>query len=231
MSDPLSSNEALRLENVVRVFNPGPDALRVLDGANLVIERGTIVALVGPSGAGKSTLLHIAGLLENPDSGDVVVGGRKAGALSDHERTVLRRDTLGFVYQYHHLLPEFSALENVVLPQMIKGVSRKQAEIRGMELLSSLGLEARARHRPGQLSGGEQQRTAIARALANGPSLLLADEPTGNLDPHTAETVFDALMKLVREVKLAALVATHNPELAKRMDRVTALSDGKLVDL
>ena len=231
MNNSLLSKEALRLERVVRVFNPGPDELRILDGADLTIERGSIVALVGPSGAGKSTLLHIAGLLENPDSGDVTVGGRKAGALSDYERTLIRRNQLGFVYQYHHLLPEFSALENIVLPQMIKGVARKQAEVRGMELLASLGLEARAKHRPGQLSGGEQQRVAIARALANKPSLLLADEPTGNLDPHTAETVFEALMKLVREVNLAALIATHNPELAKRMDRMVTLQDGKLIDL
>lgn len=231
MSNSLLSKEALRLESVVRVFNPGPDELRILDGAALVIERGSIVALVGPSGAGKSTLLHIAGLLENPDSGNVLVGGQKAGALSDHQRTLIRRDQIGFVYQYHHLLPEFSALENIVLPQMIKGVSRKQAEVRGMELLASLGLEPRAKHRPGQLSGGEQQRVAIARALANKPSLLLADEPTGNLDPHTAETVFEALMKLVREVNLAAVIATHNPELAKRMDRMVTLQDGKLIDL
>ena len=224
------SDAVLRLEGVVRRFNPGANEVRVLNGADLAIERGTIVALVGPSGAGKSTLLHIAGLLEKPDEGRVLFDGVECSRSSDDVRTALRRSRLGFVYQYHHLLPEFSALENVVLPQMIAGRPRQEAEVRGMELLAGLGMDHRAAHRPGQLSGGEQQRVAIARALANGPALLLADEPTGNLDPHTAEAVFDELLGLVRGAGLAALVATHNPELARRMDRVITLKDGQLVE-
>lgn len=224
------SDAVLRLEGVVRRFNPGANEVRVLNGADLAIERGTIVALVGPSGAGKSTLLHIAGLLEKPDEGRVLIDGAECSRSSDDVRTALRRSRLGFVYQYHHLLPEFSALENVVLPQMIAGRARQEAEKRGMALLAGLGMDHRAAHRPGQLSGGEQQRVAIARALANGPALLLADEPTGNLDPHTAEAVFDELLGLVRGAGLAALVATHNPELARRMDRVITLKDGQLVE-
>ena len=186
------------------------------------------VALVGPSGAGKSTLLHIAGLLEKPDSGDVVIAGQNAGRLGDDGRTLIRRDNIGFVYQFHHLLPEFSALENVVIPQSIAGLKRRAAETRARELLAMLGLSERVHHRPGKLSGGEQQRVAIARALANAPRLLLADEPTGNLDPHTAGEVFDLLLRIARRAGLAAVVATHNPDLAGRMGRTVILTDGHL---
>ncbi len=224
------SDAALVLDGIRRAFRQGRDQLNVLDGARLAVRSGEIVALVGPSGAGKSTLLHIAGLLERPDAGEVLVGGEACGKLSDDRRTAIRRRQLGFVYQYHHLLPEFSALENIVLPQMIAGIDRRQAAAKGRELLERMGLTARAEHRPGQLSGGEQQRVAIARALANDPRLLLADEPTGNLDPHTAEAVFDELLRLVRGAGLAALVATHNPELARRMDRVVRLEEGRLVE-
>jgi lipoprotein-releasing system ATP-binding protein len=222
------SEPALALEGVTRGFKQGRGELRVLSGADLTLQQGEIVALVAPSGAGKSTLLHIAGLLEKPDAGEVRIGGEACGALSDDRRTAIRRRTLGFVYQYHHLLPEFSALENVVLPQMIAGVPRRRAAERARELLGKMGLAERTSHRPGQLSGGEQQRVAIARALANAPKLLLADEPTGNLDPHTADHVFDELIRLAREAGLAALVATHNVELAKRMDRILHLADGRL---
>jgi lipoprotein-releasing system ATP-binding protein len=226
------SDLALTLQSVRRAFSQGRgDELRVLDNASLSVARGELVALVGPSGAGKSTLLHIAGLLERPDDGDVLIGTESCGKLSDDRRTAIRRRQLGFVYQYHHLLPEFSALENVVLPQMIAGVSRKAAEVKGRDLLARMGLAPRAEHRPGQLSGGEQQRVAIARALANDPALLLADEPTGNLDPHTADGVFEQLLRLVRDANLAALIATHNPALAGRMDRVVTLQDGCLVEL
>jgi len=225
MSEPI-----LRLDTLQRGFKQGSrEQLHVLNGANLSLSRGEVVALVGPSGAGKSTLLHIAGLLEFPDQGEVWLSGEACGTLSDDRRTAIRRRDIGFVYQYHHLLPEFSALENVVLPQMIAGVSRPKAEARGKELLAKLNLAGREDHRPGQLSGGEQQRVAIARALANQPSLLLADEPTGNLDPQTAEIVFDQLIGLAREQGLAALVATHNPELARRMDRVVTVKDGQLL--
>ncbi|WP_082914809.1 ABC transporter ATP-binding protein [Paramagnetospirillum marisnigri] len=224
------SDDGLRLENVRRSFKQGKDSLDVLQGANMAIRGGEIVALVGPSGAGKSTLLHIAGLLEKPDSGEVYLAGNAAGALGEGERTKLRRLHLGFVYQYHHLLPEFSAVENVVLPQMIAGVSRSKAKLRALDLLTRMGLAERAEHRPGQLSGGEQQRVAICRALANAPRVLLADEPTGNLDPHTAEGVFDELIKLVRGSGVAALIATHNPDLARRMDRTVRLQDGLLVE-
>lgn len=224
------NTEGLQLENVRRSFRQGKDSLDVLRGADLSIRGGEIVALVGPSGAGKSTLLHIAGLLEKPDSGEVRLAGSPAGNLSESERTRLRRLHLGFVYQYHHLLPEFSAVENVVLPQMIAGQSKSKARTRAMDLLGRMGLTERAEHRPGQLSGGEQQRVAICRALANNPRVLLADEPTGNLDPHTAEGVFDELIKLVRGSGVAALIATHNPDLARRMDRVIRLQDGLLVE-
>jgi lipoprotein-releasing system ATP-binding protein len=223
------SEPALALEGVTRGFRQGRGELRVLAGADMVLQGGEIVALVAPSGAGKSTLLHIAGLLEKPDAGEVKINGEACGKLSDDRRTAIRRRTLGFVYQYHHLLPEFSALENVVLPQMIAGTSRRRATEVGRDLLARMGLAERATHRPGQLSGGEQQRVAIARALANGPKLLLADEPTGNLDPHTADGVFDELIRLARGAGLAALIATHNVELAKRMDRVLRLLDGRLV--
>lgn len=225
------TDDALTLNGVCRSFEQGGATLRVLDHADLTIKRGEIVALVGPSGAGKSTLLQIAGLLERPDAGEVIIAGTECAKASDGVRTGLRRAHLGFVYQYHHLLPEFSALENVVIPQMIAGVSRRQAKVRAEELLASLGLAARGPHRPGQLSGGEQQRVALCRALANRPRLLLADEPTGNLDPETAETVFTALMTLVRNEGLAALIATHNPELAKRMDRVVTLKGGTVSEV
>lgn len=221
---------ALRLEGVKRTYEQGGKRLEVLRGAALTVNSGEIVALVGPSGSGKSTLLHLAGLLERPDAGEVFVAGEAAGALSEQQQTELRSRHLGFVYQHHHLLPEFSAVENVIVPQMIAGVAREKATARSKLLLDSLGLGERYEHRPGLLSGGEQQRVAIARALANKPALLLADEPTGNLDPHTAEGVFDALMTLSRDHGLAALVATHNPELARRMDRVVRLEDGVLVE-
>ena len=196
-----------------RTYRTGEDTLAVLSQANLVLQPGEIVALVAPSGTGKSTLLHLAGLLERPDGGAVLVDGRDAGALPDPARTAIRRDAIGFVYQFHHLLGEFSALENVVLPQLIAGKQRRQAETRGRSLLETLGLAARTGHLPGKLSGGEQQRVAIARALANAPKILLADEPTGNLDVGTSGLVFDALLATVRGQGVAALIATHNPEL------------------
>ena len=219
----------LKLSGVVRTFRQGRGTLEVLRGIDLELRAGEIVALVGPSGAGKSTLLHVAGLLEPPDGGDVAITGEPAGALNDDARTRLRRHNIGFVYQYHHLLPEFSALENIIVPQMIAGLRRRDARSRARELLKSLGLAERWNHRPGKLSGGEQQRVAIARALANVPRLLLADEPTGNLDPATAAGVFSVLMQLTRGDGLAALVATHNPNLAASLDRTVRLEDGVLV--
>jgi len=219
----------LRLEDLRRTYKMEGGALTVLDGASLSLARGEIVALVAPSGSGKSTLLHLAGLLEKPDGGRVVIEGRDAGALGDEARTAIRLRTIGVVYQFHHLLPEFTALENVALPQMIAGVSRAAAEMRGVALLDKLGLAGRRDHLPGKLSGGEQQRVAIARALANRPALLLADEPTGNLDVSTAGVVFDELLRVVREENVAALIATHNPELAGRMDRMLTLREGRLV--
>jgi len=224
------NDNGLILKDIYRSFKQGREGvLTVLHGASLTVEPGTIVALVGPSGAGKSTLLHIAGLLESPDRGEVRVAGRPCQGLNDTQRTELRRSALGFVYQYHHLLPEFSALENVVVPQMIAGQGISQAQERARMLLGRLGLAGRLEHRPGQLSGGEQQRVAIARALANSPKVLLADEPTGNLDPHTSEGVFQELLTLVRSSGVAALIATHNPDLAARMDRVVRLEDGRLI--
>ena len=220
----------LRLERLERAYTQGNRRIDVLKGASASFSPGETVALLGPSGAGKSTLLHIAGLLERADSGQVLINGIDCAQLSDNEQTRMRRMEVGFVYQFHHLLPEFSALENVVLPQLILGVSRDKAEARAKDLLGSLGLEERWDHRPAQLSGGEQQRVAIARAVANGPKVLLADEPTGNLDPHTAERVFDQLLSLVRQSGVAALVATHNLDLAARMDRVLRLMDGALVE-
>jgi lipoprotein-releasing system ATP-binding protein len=217
---------ALTLQGIVRSFRQGGTRLEVLRGASLELAAGEAVALVGPSGAGKSTLLQIAGLLEKPDAGEVGIAGQPCGRLSDVQRTALRRRRIGFVYQYHHLLPEFSALENVILPQMIAGRPRKEAAERARRLLGHVGLDKRLSHRPARLSGGEQQRVAIARALANRPLLLIADEPTGNLDQHTADQVFDLLLGLVRRGGLAALIATHNHELAGRMDRVLALRDG-----
>jgi len=225
------SEPALALDSVVRTFAQGEERLEVLRGASLAIQPGEMVALVGPSGAGKSTLLHVAGLLEPPQGGEVLIDGQPCGGLDDDARTRLRRDRLGFVYQFHHLLPEFSARENIVIPQMIAGVAKGAAGARADELLAAVGLGARASHRPGKLSGGEQQRVAIARALANRPSVLLADEPTGNLDPETADAVFDQLMALVRGQKLAALVATHNMALAARMDRTLALRNGQISEV
>ena len=223
MPDPLV------LRDVGRTYRAGEQALVVLQGANLVLRPGEIVALVAPSGTGKSTLLHLAGLLERPDSGAVLVDGRDAGALPDPARTAIRRDSIGFVYQFHHLLGEFTALENVALPQMIAGRRRREAETRAGALLGMLGLSARLGHLPGKLSGGEQQRVAVARALANAPRVLLADEPTGNLDVGTSGVVFDALLAAVRGEGVAALIATHNPDLAARMDRQVTLRDGMVV--
>src|SRR6478736_5624243 len=222
---------ALFLSKVERRYPQGETSLEVLRGADLAIWPGEMVALVAPSGTGKSTLLHVAGLLEKPDGGEVYVGGRPTAAMDDAERTRIRREDLGFVYQFHHLLPEFSALENVVIPQLIRGLSKADARDRASQLLTFLGLGKRLDHRPGELSGGEQQRVAIARAVANAPRLLLADEPTGNLDPGTAGFVFDGLIKLVRASKLAAVIATHNHDLAARMDRRITLRDGKIVEL
>jgi lipoprotein-releasing system ATP-binding protein len=218
----------LSLRDIKRTFVQGDRRLEVLRGVSLDLRPGEIVALVGQSGSGKSTLLHIAGLLERPDDGDVIIDGKSAGAANDRERTALRRRVLGFVYQYHHLLPEFSAIENVMLPQMLNGRSRGQARAHAAELLAMVQLKDRSDHRPGRLSGGEQQRVAIARAVANAPRVLLADEPTGNLDASTADTVFRQLLSLVRDTGMAALVATHNPELAARMDRTVTLKDGVL---
>ena len=223
----MSERFPLSLRDVRRTFLQGDRRLDVLRGVTLDLRAGEIVALVGQSGSGKSTLLHIAGLLERPDGGDVLVDGRAAGSQSDRERTALRRRFLGFVYQYHHLLPEFSALENVMLPQMLNGLSRSEAKLRAAELLAMVHLKDRADHRPGRLSGGEQQRVAIARAVANAPRVLLADEPTGNLDSETADAVFRQLLALVRETGMAALIATHNHELAARMDRTVHLRDGQ----
>jgi lipoprotein-releasing system ATP-binding protein len=224
------SEAALRLEGVSRRYWQGTEPLDVLRGVSLRVERGELVALVGPSGAGKSTLLHIAGLLEYPDDGEVDIEGTSCGALSDDVRTKLRRDRIGFVYQFHHLLPEFSAIENVMVPRMINGVSRREAQRDAAELISAVGLTDRGTHRPARLSGGEQQRVAIIRALANRPSLLLADEPTGNLDHGTADDVFAMFEKLVRDGDLGVLVATHNLDLAKRMDRILRLDGGDIVD-
>ena len=224
MSDPV-----LALGGVVRTFQQGRTTLEVLRGVDLELREGEIVALVGPSGSGKSTLLHIAGLLERPDAGEVSICGESSRIFDDDARTRMRRHNIGFVYQYHHLLPEFSALENILIPQFIAGLDRVQARARALELLKWLDLSDRASHRPGRLSGGEQQRVAIARALANAPKLLLADEPTGNLDPGTAGDVFSVLLRLTRGAGLAALVATHNPVLAARMDRTVRLEDGVLV--
>jgi lipoprotein-releasing system ATP-binding protein len=226
-----TAQPALRLDRLVRVFHQGPRRISVLNGACADIYPGQAVALVGPSGAGKSTLLHIAGLLETPDGGKVIIGGDDCTGMNDAERTRVRRVKMGFIYQFHQLLPEFSAAENVVIPQMILGRSKKQAALRAKQLLGSLGLAERVDHRPAQLSGGEQQRTAIARALANDPRLILADEPTGNLDPHTAEHVFDALVHLIRTTGVAALIATHNLELARRMDRVLRMDNGLLIEV
>ncbi|MDE2512487.1 MAG: ABC transporter ATP-binding protein [Alphaproteobacteria bacterium] len=224
------SDFALTLRDVVRTYVQAGNKLPVLRGVNFTVKAGETAALVGPSGAGKSTLLHLAGLLEKPDGGAVLLGGRDCGAMGDEERTTIRRATVGFVYQFHQLLPEFSAAENVMLPQMIAGVNKRAARARALELLGQVGLTARADHRPARLSGGEQQRVAIVRALANRPQLLLGDEPTGNLDHETAGEVVGVLLDLVRRTGLAALIATHNLELARRMDRILALEDGKVAE-
>jgi lipoprotein-releasing system ATP-binding protein len=224
-------DEVLRLDDLRHSFRQATREITVLTGASLSLARGQSVALVGPSGAGKSTLLHIAGLLETPDAGRVVIAGRDCATLDDSQRTLVRRTDLGFIYQFHQLLPEFSALENVAIPQLIAGKSRREAETRAEELLSHMGLAERLDHRPAQLSGGEQQRTAICRALANRPKLILADEPTGNLDPQTSEMVFQELIGLFQVEGVSALIATHNFELARRMDRVVSLHGGRLVDI
>jgi lipoprotein-releasing system ATP-binding protein len=229
MSEALTA-AALRLDKVARIYTEGTGTLEVFSDVSLSLKQGEVVALVGQSGAGKSSLLHMAGLLEAPSRGDVIIGGAAAASLPDLERTRLRRDAIGFVYQAHHLLPEFSALENVIMPQLIAGKSKAMADAEARRLLDLMGLSQRLTHRPAQLSGGEQQRVAIARALANHPRVLLADEPTGNLDPRTAAGVFDALIAIVREEGTAALVATHNLELAARMDRALVLHEGRLVD-
>jgi lipoprotein-releasing system ATP-binding protein len=231
MLDTPTSTAILRLEGLTRTFKQGERQITVLNGASAAIYPGEAVALVGPSGAGKSTLLHIAGLLETPTGGSVVMGGLDCSKLGDDERTRIRRADVGFIYQFHQLLPEFSAIENVMLPQMILGVPRKAAVARATELLSKLGLDHRLDHRPAQLSGGEQQRTAICRALANRPKLILADEPTGNLDPKTSELVFRELIGLFKSEGVAALIATHNLELAARMDRVLRMENGQLVEV
>ncbi|HEU6442855.1 MAG TPA: ABC transporter ATP-binding protein [Microvirga sp.] len=222
---------ALHLSQVERRYPQGDTFLEVLRGAELAIWPGEIVALIAPSGTGKSTLLHVAGLLEKPDGGEVYVGGKPTSHMSDKDRTRVRREELGFVYQFHHLLPELSALENVVIPQLIRGLPKAEAENRANQLLTFLGLGKRLKHRPGELSGGEQQRVAIARAVANAPRLLLADEPTGNLDPHTSDRVFQTLVAIVRASRLAALIATHNMDLAARMDRRVTIRDGLIVQL
>lgn len=225
----MNETPLLQLKNISRTYKSESEKLTVLDGAALDLKAGEIVALVAPSGSGKSTLLHLAGLLEKPDGGAVVINGTDAGMLGDAERTQIRLHTIGIVYQFHHLLAEFTACENIILPQMIAGKSEAAATARAMELLTKFGLAGRADHLPGKLSGGEQQRVAIARALANAPALLLADEPTGNLDVATADVVFNELLRVVRSENVAALIATHNPDLARRMDRQLTLVNGKLV--
>ncbi|MCA1336605.1 ABC transporter ATP-binding protein [Pseudooceanicola marinus] len=225
MSDPV-----LQLDALVKTYNEGaPNEITVLREASLVVNPGEVVAMVAPSGSGKSTLLHIAGLLDAPDRGRVAINGEDVTGLSDRRRTAIRREEVGFVYQFHHLLPEFTAAENIELPQYAAGRTRTEAAARAADLLERVGLSDRADHRPAELSGGEQQRVAFCRALANAPSLLLADEPTGNLDPATSDRVFDMLMSLVRETGMAALIATHNLELAARMDRVLRMDEGGLV--
>jgi lipoprotein-releasing system ATP-binding protein len=221
----------IELKAVERHYQQGQRKLTILNGVDFSLTPGEMVALVAPSGTGKSTLLHTAGLLERPDAGDVILGGRACGRLSDDERTAIRRNDIGFVYQFHHLLPEFSAVENIMMPQLVKGLRRKEARDRALQLLDYMQIGKRGEHRPAELSGGEQQRVAIARAVANAPLVLLADEPTGNLDPVTAHYVFDALSALVRQSGLAALIATHNHELAARMDRRVTLHEGRIAPL
>jgi len=229
----MADNDApvLFLQDIERRYHQGDDTLEILKGAELAVWSGQLVALIAPSGAGKSTLLHIAGLLEHPDGGEVFINGTPTTKLSDFQRTKMRRIEIGFVYQFHHLLPEFSALENVMLPQMIRGLARRESRVRASEILSYLGLKERLDHRPSELSGGEQQRVAIARAVANAPRILLADEPTGNLDPRTSERVFSSLTQLVRASGLAAVIATHNMDIASRMDRRVTIRDGRVMEL
>ena len=229
--DASNRQPVLVLKDLFLAYQQGQREIRVLNGASGIVHAGEAVGLLGPSGAGKSSLLHIVGLLDHPNTGEVRFEGIDCAKLPEQDRTILRRSQLGFIYQFHHLLPEFSALENIVLPQLIAGLDKTEAETRGLELLGSLGLEQRAEHRPAELSGGEQQRVAIARAVANSPKLLLADEPTGNLDPPTAERVFQQLMSLVRGAGLATIIATHNLELARRMDRIWRLENGQLVEV
>jgi lipoprotein-releasing system ATP-binding protein len=219
----------LRLSGVHRHYGEGERMVRVLDAADMVVESGELVALVAPSGAGKSTLLHLCGLLEPPQAGEVEIVGVKTSGLNDRGRTQLRRSTVGYVYQFHHLLPEFSALENVAMPQLIAGQGPEAAKVRAQELLALLGVGHRGDHRPAELSGGEQQRVAIARAAANHPRVILADEPTGNLDPETSDRVFQALQSLIRSEGAAALIATHNYDLARRADRIITLRNGQVV--
>ncbi|WP_173932144.1 ABC transporter ATP-binding protein [Chelativorans sp. Marseille-P2723] len=225
------AQSVLELKAIERSYIQGPNTLTILDKADFALMPGEIVALVAPSGTGKSTLLHVAGLLEQPDGGDVIINGQSCSTLSDDERTAIRRNEIGFVYQFHHLLPEFTALENVMMPQLIAGLNPAEAKERAEQLLAYMKLGARAEHRPAELSGGEQQRVAIARAVANAPLVLLADEPTGNLDPATAGYVFEALEALVRHSGLAGIIATHNEDLAKRMDRRVTLSQGRVVEI
>ncbi len=227
----MNKETCMELKHIRRTYGTKETELDILTDVNLSLHAGEIVALVGPSGSGKSTLLHIAGLLDTPTSGSIIVNGRDVSTASDRERTRLRQKAIGFVYQSHLLLPDFNALENVMLPQLIAGVTPKKAKEHAQELLELVGLADRLTHRSGQLSGGEQQRVAIARALANQPTVLLADEPTGNLDPKTADSVFETLMKLVRQTGLSALIATHNPELAAQMDRQVTVRNGVLIEL
>lgn len=226
----MTSQSVLQLSGVARHYGQGDTVLPILTGADFELKSGEIVALVAPSGTGKSTLLHLSGLLEHPDEGEVHIAGRPCNGLPDAERTAIRRDEIGFVYQFHHLLPEFSALENIMMPQLIAGLTKSEAAERAGQLLDYMRIGHRAEHRPSELSGGEQQRVAIARAVANAPRVLLADEPTGNLDPTTASYVFEALEALVRQSGLAALIATHNHDLAGRMDRRVTIEAGKVVE-
>jgi lipoprotein-releasing system ATP-binding protein len=225
------SEANLELSDVSYAYGEGDKALKILQGASFVLNKGELVALVAPSGAGKSTLLHLGGLLERPQSGEISICGKATSSLSDRARTMMRRTRVGFVYQFHHLLPEFTALENVAIPQMIAGVSQAASRSRALELLDSLGVAPRAEHRPSELSGGEQQRVAIARAAANSPNVVLADEPTGNLDPDTSNLVFDALVSLIREHNSSAVIATHDHDLARRADRIVTLHNGTVVPL
>lgn len=224
------NSPVLELKNLSHTFKQGAQSLEVLKNISLAVKSGEIVGLMGPSGSGKSTLLQIAGLLEHPTSGEILIQGQAVHGLGDIERSNIRRDNIGFVYQFHHLLPEFSALENLIVPQLNASKTYKDATLKGKEALKTLGLDHREDHRPARLSGGEQQRVAILRAVINGPQVLLADEPTGNLDPETSEVVFEELMKLVRGQNMGALIATHNPELAHRMDRVLMLTKQGLVE-